>query len=333
MGYLPEFMRDLPEFTAPANAEPFDLLSDLLTSLRARCLLTASLEAGGDWSIRFSAYEPGTLKFNAVVRGQCWLQVEGAATPITLQTGDCILLNGPPGYVLASRLALPPIEASTVFAGGPNGRLQYVFGGNDVQIIGGLVRFDEDGAGLLLDSLPPVVAVQHGSEDAAVVHWILQRLAAETGHPKMGSASVTSHLAQLLFLQVLRAHLATTDSSAANTHGWLAAAADPRIGQALGLMHGQPAHGWTLDALAASASMSRSTFSDRFKAMVGLAPMDYLLRWRIRLALRALRESDKKLSTIAGEVGYESDSAFSNAFRRVVGLSPGRYRQRWRTDR
>jgi AraC-like DNA-binding protein len=335
-------MRDLPKLDSPAAFAAVDPLSDLLTVLRARCELTASLEAGGDWSLRFGAYEPGALKFSAVVRGQCWLQVEGSiAAPAELQTGDCVLLNGAPGYTLASDLALPSVDAREVFAAAPDRRARYGTARREADdgdestdlthLIGGKVSCDEGSAGLLLDSLPTFVIVQHGSEAAAIVRWVLQQLAEESRRAQVGTTSVTAHLAHLLFVQMLRAHLAAVAQKKSvegqDAGGWLGAAAHPRIGKALGLMHGQPARRWTLDALAAAANMSRSTFSDRFKSMVGRAPMDYLLHWRMQLALHALREGGDGVAAIAFDAGYESESAFSNAFKRVVGQSPAHYRR------
>jgi AraC-like DNA-binding protein len=137
---------------------------------------------------------------------------------------------------------------------------------------------------------------------------------------------VTAHLSHLLFVQVLRAHLASVAHDDAET-GWLAAAAHPRIGIALGLMHAQPARHWTLDLLAEAAHMSRSTFSEHFKALVGRAPMDYLLHWRMQRAVRALRGGRGRLAAIALDAGYESESAFSHAFKRVMGQSPAHYRR------
>lgn len=340
MRYRADLMRNLPNSAESQAWTAIDPLSDLLALLRARCLLTASLQVGGDWAMRFAAYEPGTLKFSAVVRGRCWLQAEAVAgksppVPIELQAGDCLLLNGPPGYVLASDLALPPVDAGPVFAAAPDRRARHGdagASGDATHLIGGSVRFDEAGAGLLLDSLPPVVVVQRGSETALTVHWLLGQLAQEMQRPQVGTASVTAHLAHLLFVQVLRAHLASTAAGQADQGGWLGAVAHPRIGIALGLMHGQPAHRWTLAALADAARMSRSTFSERFKTMVGRAPMDYLLHWRMQRALRALRDRGDTVASVAFDAGYESESAFSHAFKRVMGQSPGHYRRAWQAS-
>jgi AraC-like DNA-binding protein len=91
---------------------------------------------------------------------------------------------------------------------------------------------------------------------------------------------------------------------------------------AIGAMHDDPAHRWTLQELSARAGMSRSTFALRFKKTVGTPPMDYLTRWRMLLAGDRLANSADPLSAIALSLGYESESAFSTAFKRVMGCSP-----------
>ena len=73
------------------------------------------------------------------------------------------------------------------------------------------------------------------------------------------------------------------------------------------------------------ASLSRSAFFDRFTRAVGLAPMEYLMRWRMALAKDLLRRGGASLADIAERVGYGSASAFSTAFSRHVGVPPGRY--------
>jgi AraC-like DNA-binding protein len=73
--------------------------------------------------------------------------------------------------------------------------------------------------------------------------------------------------------------------------------------------------------------MSRSSFAMRFRALVGLTPLDYLVRWRMQIAARALRRTDRTVADIGSELGYTSESAFSNAFKRVLGQSPSRYRR------
>ena len=135
---------------------------------------------------------------------------------------------------------------------------------------------------------------------------------------------MVDHLAHMLFVQVLRAYLASGEQLPV---GWLGALADARIGLALNLMHRSPGRRWTLGDLTLATGMSRSAFSSRFKRLVGTGLLNYLLRWRMQLAAKELRKNTEPVSSIAYSVGYESESAFSNAFKRVMGKAPKRYQR------
>ena len=138
-----------------------------------------------------------------------------------------------------------------------------------------------------------------------------------------GSQLASAQLSQLLFIQILRAHVATSGPLDA---GWLRALSDARIAPALHLMHGDPARSWHLEDLAQACAMSRTTFATCFKAAAGVAPLTYLTDWRMRLAERALADDGTPVSVVAQTLGYASESAFSHAFKRVTGSSPKAYR-------
>lgn len=91
---------------------------------------------------------------------------------------------------------------------------------------------------------------------------------------------------------------------------------------ALALVHEQPAHPWTVDELAHKVSLSRSALGQRFASLVGTPPIEYLMRWRILLAAKRLRESRAPIIAIAADVGYESEASFNRAFKREFGLPP-----------
>ncbi len=71
--------------------------------------------------------------------------------------------------------------------------------------------------------------------------------------------------------------------------------------------------------------MSRSSFAARFKATVGEPAIEYLTRWRMMLAADRLSRTGVSISSIAADLGYESDSAFSAAFKRVFGCAPRKF--------
>ena len=63
-------------------------------------------------------------------------------------------------------------------------------------------------------------------------------------------------------------------------------------------MHERPAHPWTIVELAKEAALSRSTFFERFSRAVGLAPMEYLLTWRMALAKDLLRRNEGRIAEL-----------------------------------
>ncbi|MEV7030185.1 AraC family transcriptional regulator [Streptomyces sp. NPDC093272] len=298
-----------------------DPLEDVLTLLKTRSHLSAGLIAGGRWAVRFDA--PDGVKFNAVRRGSCRLEVDGADEPIDLAEGDCYLLTRERPFTLRSAPDVFPVPAEVVFAGAEDGMARTGHG-EDVLMIGGRFSFGARAQELLLDRLPPVIHLPAGTRHAETVRWALTAIDQEMSNRPMGSTVVAEHLAIVMLVHVLRLHLAREPRAVS---GWLAGLADPVVAAALDCLHRDPAKPWTVAELAAVAGVSRSALAVRFKATVGRAPLEYLTRWRIELAARRLREDGATLAAVAHAVGYGSESALSVAFKRVLGTSPGDYRK------
>jgi AraC-like DNA-binding protein len=301
-----------------------DPLSDVLALLKPRSYVSAGLDAGGDWAIR---YPPNVgIKCYSIVSGQCWLAVEGVVEPTLLQAGDCFLLPGGRPFVMASNLSLPPADSADVFAVPRVAGVIRHNGGGGCMMVGSRFFLEHSHAGLLLAMLPPVVHLRREADQAALL-WSVQRMMHELHEQRPGSALMAEHLAHMMLILALRLHMEEGAKSTGPDAGvgWLFALADRQMGAALGAMHERPAHRWTLQALAQQAGMSRSAFALKFKATVGASAMDYLTRWRMMLAGDKLRNSSVPISVIAPSLGYESESAFSTAFKRVVGCSPREY--------
>lgn len=106
------------------------------------------------------------------------------------------------------------------------------------------------------------------------------------------------------------------------------AVSDPVIGPALRHLHNDPAHPWTVAALASRVGVSRATLAHRFADLVGQPPMTYLTDWRLDLAADLLQEPEVTIDSAAGQVGYSGASALSAAFKRERGISPRDLRTR-----
>jgi AraC-like DNA-binding protein len=307
------FMRHSTEM-AP---DPF---SDILKLTKAESVLTGGFSAGGPWAVAFPASDK--VKFFAVVKGSGWVSLDGETEPVRFETGDVGLLVARRSYVLSSEPDLPPLDAMDLFSRAGRTTAQIGDGCNFAQL-GGHVLLDPLFGRLLLDVLPPWIHVRAASPHAKTFRWVLEQLVKEQEQELPGRLLASGQLAQLLFIQILRAHLETAEGIPAS---WLRALADERIAPALYLMHADPARAWGLDDLAKACAMSRTTFAAHFKATAAIPPLTYLTEWRMRLAARALRDNNTSIAALAESLGYGSESAFSHAFKRCIGISPKNFR-------
>lgn len=298
-----------------------DPLEDVLTLLDTRAHLSAGLAAGGRWAVRFEA--PEGVKFNAVRRGSCLLEVDGGGAPVELAEGDCYLLTRRLPFTLRGDTEAVPVDAGPLFARAEDG-VARAGEGDGTLLVGGRFSFGARAQEVLLDRLPPVVHIPADTPHAETVRWALAQIDLELTRRPMAATLVSEHLAVVMLVHVLRVHLEREPHAVS---GWLAGLADPVVAAALTALHRDPAHPWTVAELARAARVSRSTFAARFKSTVGQGPLEYLTRWRVELAAKRLRDGGDTLAAIAHAVGYGSESAFSVAFKRTLGVAPGDYRR------
>lgn len=284
-----------------------------------------SLEATAPWGILSSAGP--YAKFGMIVRGNCWLTVDGLAAPVALAAGDCFLIPHGSAHTLQDHLDTPTLPICEVVRTEEAGRgrvLRHGGGGAPATVIIGKFLFDAPGPHPLRDALPPLIHIAADQPQHPALQTTLRLLVGEMTTQDLGAKVVVNRLADILFIQAIRTHIATCQAAQA---GWLRALADPQIGIALRAIHENVAHPWTVAALAAQAHMSRSAFALRFRELVGDAPLEYLTRWRMCKASSLLRSGERKLLDVGMAVGYESEGAFKRAFKRVLGVTPGEFRR------
>lgn len=297
-----------------------DPLSDLLSLLKPSATISSGFDAGGSWCVRFGN-QGGQIKCYAILRGACWLALEGDETPIRLREGEAFVLPRGLPFRMGSDLSAAPVEAGALFPPARAGGRVVLGSGGEFALAGARFAVAGGPSGLLRDLLPPILHLRKESEKAAL-RWSVERMMQELREALPGARLMAQDLAHMMLLQALRAYL---DQSASADRGWLAALADRQLRSAIQAIHADPARRWTLKDLGAAAGMSRTVFAERFRAVMGETPMQYLARWRMLLACDRLEHADDRLSAIAIDLGYESESAFSMAFKRVMGCSPRQY--------
>ena len=313
-----------------------DPITDIFRTMHVTASGLHRLEATAPWGVRQEnqAKEKVTLSdqtklptdlahFAMLSRGNCWLSVEGVPEPIPLTGGDCFLLAKGTSIVLRDSPRTRPRWTFGEIGAKANGNVAlYGGGGAPTTIVCGSLSFDHASLKPITQLLPSFILMKADQARTLALNNTVQALASEMAEQAPGSEVVANRLAEVLFIQVLRAHIASRPD---HNKGWLRAVFDPQVGAALNAIHDSVDTPWTVESLAEAAGMSRSAFAVRFKELLGQTPLEYVTEWRMQKAMQFLQQRDKKLTDVARSVGYESDASFSKAFKRVVGANPGEY--------
>ena len=318
-----------------------DALSDLLQVVRLNGALFLDSRFTAPWCVESRpARESGgvfaglghIVFFHALTQGHCCVRLKGGGEALEVRAGDLLLLPHDDGHYLGSNLQLAPVASDTLVQPAPPGcllRIDHGGGGEETRFICGFLACDPELCRPLLDALPRILRVPLGN--GAGGEWLLDLLrhaAQSTGTPGPGSASVMAKLAELLFLEAIRRHIASLPE---RETGWLAGLRDPYVGRVLNALHERPMHDWNVDKLASSAGLSRSALAQRFNELIGVPPMHYLARWRLRRAAATLKDTRRPIAALAGDWGYDSEAAFNRAFKREFGSPPAAWRRKHRT--
>jgi AraC-like DNA-binding protein len=273
------------------------------------------VSGAGAWRVRRA--EIGRPFYGAILEGRCCLTVNGHP-PIELVQGDFVLVPAAYDFANCSRDPAPPDDLDTMPVEVRPGefRIGQQDGPPNIRMLIGYCAFGSADAALLVSLLPQLVHVRGDSRLATLVQLVNE----EARGRRPARDVILAHLLEVLLIEALRS-TGGPDASPGLVRGL----GDERLAIALRRMHERPTHPWTIASLAKEAALSRSVFFDRFRRAIGVAPMEYLLAWRMALAKRLLQQGNRKLAEIAAQVGYGSASTFSIAFSRHVGMSPTAY--------
>lgn len=297
-----------------------DPFTELIGLLRPQATLWGRIHGTGKWGVAFRKRDD--LLFCWVEAGECQL-IRPRLSSLVLRTGDFVLIRTSLPFSLTSDPELHPEESEEIVAA--TGSTELVLGealGQCTRLRCGRFVFETANKALLWDLLPSVIHVAADQPISWRVRSLLKMNDAEGLNPGPGNDLVVSRLMELTLLELLRYEVPRLDTS---TKGLLSGLADPVIARALTAMHHEVVRAWTVAGLARLCGVSRSTFATRFRAAMGIGPIEYLSQWRIALAKDQLIRGTKTIGEIALSVGFHSSSAFSTAFTRATGCSPGRF--------
>jgi AraC-like DNA-binding protein len=313
-----------------------DTLSEVLRAVRLTGAVFFAVDASPPWVAEAPASRelgphlmPGVehvIEYHLITAGTCWGGIVGEEPRLLVQ-GDVIVfpqgdphvlssapgMRGPPDQEAIRAVRTQRLPISIRIDGGS---------GERTQVICGFLGCDARPFNPLLSALPRVLHMRQ--QDGGVIAQFSKLALVESQARRAGGDAVLARLSELLFVEVVRRHLASLPEENA---GWLAGLRDEGVGRVLSALHEQSARGWTLDSLARETGMSRSVLAERFNHFVGVPPMQYLTQWRMQLAATLLSTTSLSLLEIAGRVGYGSETALSRAYKRCAGVAPADWRR------
>jgi len=314
-----------------------DALSEVLRAVRLTGAVFFTIDGSAPWATETPAAAeiaprivPGAehvIDFHVITAGSCWGGIVGQPA-IRLAAGDVIVFPHGDTHVMSSAPGMrghPDVDLYRRTGVDLPVTVRVHGGGRErVELICGFLGCDLRPFNPLLATLPRVIHVRSQPDDDGIIAQFIRIGVAESAARRAGSDAMLAHLSELLFVEVVRRHLATLPL---DHRGWLAGLRDEQVGRALAQVHDRPAHPWDLEQLASATGVSRSALAERFAHFVGVPPMQYLAQWRMQLAAGLLASTGLGLAAIAERIGYGSEAAFSRAFKRLVGLAPARWRE------
>lgn len=337
-----------------------DILSDTLQVVRLTGAIFFDAHLSSPWAFysapadelrsRLHSSSECLTLFHILDKGECWITIKGHAS-FLMREGDAVVFPHGSSHIVSSLqkhepAAIQPTPIDELLRSAKGGIASITAGGNGMssRFICGYLQCDQK-FNPLVGSMPTVVWLRRSrngespliGEDGQLPPWCivslergqwlettLQHTIQELNSPNPGNTAMLARLWEIMFVEVLRRYMRQLPEE---YEGWLSAVKDRRIGQVLQLMHAEPNRTWTVEDLAEAAAVSRSTLAQRFTALIGETPMQYLTNWRMQLAKHLLRQTNLTISEIASRTGYTSEVAFNHAFKRYVGRPPVAWRK------
>ena len=314
-----------------------DVLSEVLKSVKLSGAVFFNGEFSAPWCFssspsaakeHFLSGKGHLIIFHLVTEGRAYARLHGGPRE-ELAAGDIVIIPHGDTHFLGNGAPEKPVDSFRAFAKDVAKGLKVVrFGGGGeiTKFVCGYLACEPRLSEVFLAGLPQVFVVHVAKEASG--QWLENSIRFSVDAAKVsdaGSGLMLAKLSELLFVETLRRYITALP---AEQTGWLAGARDAAVGQALALLHKEPAHPWTISSLARHVGQSRTRLAERFRLFLGVPPMAYLTQWRLKLGAEILQSTEDSVAQIAAAVGYGSEAAFNRAFKRGFNCPPAQFRRR-----
>lgn len=315
-----------------------DVLSDVLRVVRLEGAVFFNGEFSAPWCIsepRSTAIVPylspdagHLILYHFLTEGRAYAKLSDGRRE-ELVAGDIVVFPHGDAHFLGNGSPERPVDAVQMFSKNLTDGLklaQFGGGGEITRFVCGFMVCQPRLSEVFLAGLPEILKVHVANEPAG--HWLENSIRFSVGEvsgSNAGSGLVLAKLSEVLFVETLRRYI---NELPPDQIGWLAGARDPIIGQALALLHKEPAYPWTISNLARKVGLSRTRLAERFRHFLGESPMAYLAKWRLKLGAQMLQSTEDSVAEVAAAVGYGSEAAFNRAFKREFDCPPAQFRRK-----
>ncbi|HEY2845494.1 MAG TPA: AraC family transcriptional regulator [Bryobacteraceae bacterium] len=314
-----------------------DVLSEVLKAVRLQGALFFNAEFSAPWCL-FSALSADVASalapqgghviiFHFLREGRAYARLaDGRREELT--AGDIVIFPHGDAHFLGNGSPEKPVDSFRTFAKNLTEGLKvarFGGGGETTRFVCGFMACEPRLSEVFLAGLPPMLRVPAAKDPSS--QWLEHAIRFSVGDgndSNAGSGVVVAKLSEVLFVETLRRYINTLPPGET---GWLAGARDPVIGQALALLHKDPAYPWTILELAKRVGLSRTRLAERFRHYLGASPMAYLAKWRLKLGAEILQSTEHGIAEVAASVGYGSEAAFNRAFKREYDKPPAQFRR------
>ena len=300
------------------NDGDFNVISDVFENLRFRGSIFFASELAAPWG--FLLDQCAFPRFHVSISGSFCLGTDSKKV-VHVQEREIIMIANDGTHWIADQPGRELISSEQAGKACKLGQPLFQQGKITNHIVCGLVNYDRKLSHPIFDSFPPILHFPK-FESSDPIWMSVKLIVAEMGRTDGRGGPIVDRLAEALFLQLLNRYFSENKEAI----GFFAALRDRQVHQAIKLIHEEPASEWSLSTLSERVGMSRATLVRHFQDTIGIAPMAYVMNWRILKAYNLIKDSSFTLENIAESVGFMSANTLSKAFQRYYNCTPSELR-------